>query len=275
MVLQQQEQLNAISVLTAYLKNAQGQPQNQTQPPQMPQLPEQHAIDSWQHQEQQPGLGDRQQLAFRSLSEAAADRRSSDMLRAQLHAQATSSGSLPTDHIPHSNSFLSPAVTAGTTLAQQSLLYAPTQAGQQAMDSAAQQVMFPQISPHGFSPRHPFGSQTSSFDMPRSSFSDGARRGSFSQQDWMSVGTSGRYSSGQYSGERYSMDRRSFDRRSLDRHSGENEMFGPGNAFGSGARRSSYGGPMMANNYEADWAGRSVSRNDAAHVAVSVLLLVI
>ena len=263
-----------MSTLSAYLQSTsapgQSQSQRQSQPPHMPQLPEQHSVDSWQ--EQQPvGVSERQQLAYRSLSEAAADRRSSDMLRAHLAAQSlvSASGSLPSDALPQGPASLhTPAVTAGTTLAQQSLLYAPTQLGQQqAMSNPSLQPMFSPYSPHGFS-SNPFGSQSNSFDLPRSSFSDprlsdARRRSSVSQPDWMSTGT------------RYSGDRFSGDRFSGDRFSHDTDMFRAGSGFGVGSsRRSSFGNAIMGSSFDHDWAARSVGRMDPNNFAVSSCVFV-
>lgn len=271
-----------MSTLSAYLQSTsapgQSQSQHQSQLPHMPQLPEQHSVDSWQGQ-QPVGVSARQQLAHRSLSEAAADRRSSDMLRAHLAAQslASASGSLPSDALPQGPASLhTPAVTAGTTLAQQSLLYAPTQLGQQqAMSNPSLQPMFSPYSPHGFS-SNPFGSQSNSFDLPRSSFSDprlsdARRRSSVSQPDWMSTGT------------RYSGDRFSGDRFSGDRFGHDNDMFKPGSDMlraGSGlgvgsSRRSSFGNAIMGSSFDHDWAARSVGRMDPNNFAVRGFVFVL
>ena len=250
-LMQQQDQLNNMSLISAYLQSVQApgqnQPEHQSQPPHMPQLPEHHTVDSWQ-QDQPIGISDRQQLAFRSLSDAAIDRRSSDMVRAHLEAQSltSASASLPHDALPHGNASLhAPAVTAGTTLAQQSLLYAPTQLGQQlgpqGMSNPSLQPMFSQFSPHGMA-RNPFASHSNSLDLPRSSFSDGRRRSSISQQDWMSVGT-------RYSGDRFSGDRFSHD----------SDMLTPG----------SFGNAIMGKSFDLDWAGRPVCRADLNSLGVS------
>lgn len=256
-LLQQQDQLNNMSLLSAYLQNTQAPGQHQSQPPHMPQLPEQHSVDSWQ-QDQPIGISERQQLAFRSLSEAAVDRRSSDMVRAHLEAQSltSASASLPRDALPHGNASLhGPAVTAGTTLAQQSLLYAPTQLGQQlgpqGMSNPSLQPMFSQFSPHGMA-RNPFASHSNSLDLPRSSFSDVRRRSSISQQDWMSVGT-------RYSGERFSGDRFSHD----------SDMLTPGSSLALGSRRNSLGNAIMGNSFDLDWAGRPIGRTDPNSLGVS------
>ncbi|DBA82910.1 TPA: hypothetical protein ACH3X1_006700 [Trebouxia sp. C0004] len=129
---QQQDQLNAMSVLTAYLREAQAQqahPQQQNQAQQAP-AP---STDKVSPKHPWPSaMSERQQLAFRSLSEAAVDprfggRQSSDMVRAALQAPATSS--FPGDIIQSQglqNSHLSATSTARVSLAQQSLLYAPS-----------------------------------------------------------------------------------------------------------------------------------------------------
>lgn len=271
-----------MSMLSAYLQNPSAPGQGQSQPPLMPQLPEQHSVESWQ-QDQSVGPSERQQLAFRSLSAAAADQHSSDMVRAHLAAQslASASASLPSDALPHGSASLRaavalhappvachvPAVTAGTTLAQQSLLYATTQLGQQSMSNPSLQPMISQFSPHGFA-RNPFGSHNNSFEVPRSSFSDAHRRSSVSQQDWMSTGT--RYST---STDRFSGDRFSGDRFSGDRFSHDSDMLTAGSGFlvGSG-RRNSFGGAIMGNSFELDWAGRPTGRPDTNSLAVSGLL---
>lgn len=286
---QQQEQLNAMSMLSAYLQNpsalgqgqSQHQSQHQSQLPHMPQLPEQHSVDSWQ-QDQSVGPSERQQLAFRSLSEAAADQHSSDMIRAHLAAQTlvSASASLPSNSIAHGAASLHapaslqaspsshvPAVTAGTTLAQQSLLYAPTQLGQQSMSKPSLQPMLSQFSPHGFA-QNPFGSHSNSFDLPRSSLSDLQRLSSINQQDWMSTGTRYSMSTDRFSGDRFSRDRFSGDRFSHDRFSHDGDMLTPGSGFAVGsARRSSFGGAFMGSSFDHDWAGRPVARPDLSNFA--------
>lgn len=138
--LQQQDQLNTMSSLTAYLREAQAQQQAQAQAQAQAQSnphnpSETHPGDpSWatvmnERQQGDPSwataMSERQQLAFRSLSEAAVDNRyggrhSSEMLRAALQAPASNSSSFPGDIIqPQSqiqsqnNSHLSNVSTAG------------------------------------------------------------------------------------------------------------------------------------------------------------------
>lgn len=103
--LQQQDQLNAMSALTSYLREAQARQQVQAQG-----NPSQPSRASAEARLGDPSWGtamsERQQLAFRSLSEAAVDnrwdpRRNSDMVRAALQASTpVSSSSFPGDIIP-------------------------------------------------------------------------------------------------------------------------------------------------------------------------------
>ena len=120
--MQQQDQINAMSALTAYLREAQVQQQAQNQAQAQPTHPppqETHSGDpSWA-----AAMSERQQLAFRSLSEAAVDhrhggRRSSEMLRASIQAPTAASASFPGDIIqpqmqPQANPHMSNVSTAG------------------------------------------------------------------------------------------------------------------------------------------------------------------
>ena len=115
LVVQQQDQLSAMSALSAYLREAQAQQAPQPTPPQ-PQEP--HLSDaSWS-----AAMNERQQLAFRSLSDATVDpsyggHRSSEMLRASLQGPTPASSSFPGDIIPaQSSPHLSNVSTAGKVL---------------------------------------------------------------------------------------------------------------------------------------------------------------
>ena len=128
-----------MSALTAYLREAQAQQQAQAQAqaqvqaqaqPTRPPAQEIHPGDpSWA-----TAMSERQQLAFRSLSEAAVDHRhgsrsSSEMLRASLQAPTPASSSFPGDIIqpqipPQGNLHLSNVSTAGKcTLLPEQLLH--------------------------------------------------------------------------------------------------------------------------------------------------------
>ncbi len=241
--LQQQDQLNAMSVLTAYLREAQAQQQNQAKqapPPSVDKLTPEHPWPS--------AMSERQQLAFRSLSEAAVDprfggRQSSDMVRAALQAPATSS--FPGDIIQSQglqNSHLSHAAsTAGMSLAQQSLLYASSQH----TSTHAQMLPPPQFSPQAY----PFGSSRSSLEQGYRS-SDPGRRPSFSNHDWMSANSGpSRYStSSGPASSRYSM---------------ESDFFSSGRRNSVGMRSG------LHNSFDLDWAGRSVGRPEAPSVSLT------
>jgi len=244
MSLQQQDQLNAMSVLTAYLREAQAQQQNQAQqapPPPADKLPSEHPWPS--------AMSERQQLAFRSLSEAAVDprfggRQSSDMVRAALQAPATSS--FPGDIIQSQglqNAHLSAASTAGMSLAQQSLLYAPSQQ----TSTHAQMLQPPQFSPQAYPSRNTFGSSRSSLEQGFRN-SDPGRRPSFSNHDWVSTNSGpSRYSTGSGpASSRYSM---------------ESDFFSTGRKSSSGMRSG------LHNSFDLDWAGRSVGRPEAPSVS--------
>lgn len=237
-----------MSVLTAYLREAQAQQQAQAQaqqqnqvqqapPPSVDKLPPEHPWPS--------AMSERQQLAFRSLSEAAVDpkfggRQSSDMVRAALQAPASSS--FPGDIIQSQglqNSHLSAASTAGMSLAQQSLLYAPSQQ----TSTHAQMLPPPQFSPQAY----PFGSSRSSLEQGYRS-SDPGRRPSFSNHDWTSTNSGpSRYSTGSGpASSRYSM---------------ESDFFSTGRRSSLGMRSG------LHNSFDLDWAGRSVGRPEAPSVS--------
>lgn len=90
-----------MSALTAYLRDAQARQQVQAQAQSNPPQPTEPRLGdpSWA-----TAMSERQQLAFRSLSEAAVDRRygtrrNSDALRAALQAPTPASASFPGDII--------------------------------------------------------------------------------------------------------------------------------------------------------------------------------
>ncbi|DBA82235.1 TPA: hypothetical protein ACH3X2_000507 [Trebouxia sp. C0005] len=238
---QQQDQLNAMSVLTAYLREAQAQQQAQAQAQQQNQQAPPPPADKLTPEHPWPSaMSERQQLAFRSLSEAAVDQRfngrqSSDVVRAALQAPASSS--FPGDIIQSQglqNSHLSAASTAGMSLAQQSLLYAPSQQ----TSTHAQMLPPPQFSPQAY----PFGSSRSSLEQGFRS-SDPGRRPSFSNHDWMSTNSGpSRYSTGSGpASSRYSM---------------ESDFFSTGRRNSLGMRSG------LHNSFDLDWAGRSVGRTE-------------
>lgn len=118
--LQQQDQLSVMSALTAYLRDAQARQQVQAQAQSNPPQPTEPRLrdPSWS-----AAMSERQQLAFRSLSEAAVDhrygtRRNSDALRAALQAPTPASSSFPGDIIQsqtqsQGNAHMSNVSTAG------------------------------------------------------------------------------------------------------------------------------------------------------------------
>ena len=230
-----------MSVLTAYLRQAQAQQQNQAQhalPPSVDKLAPEHPWPS--------AMSERQQLAFRSLSEAADNprfggRQSSDMVRAALQAPASSS--FPGDIIQSQglqNSHMSHAASSvGMSLAQQSLLYAPSQQP----STHAQMLPPPQFSPQAY----PFGSGRSSLEQGHRS-SDPGRRPSLNNHDWMSTNSGpSRYSTG--SGPASS------------RYSTESDFFSSGRRNSAGMRSG------LQNSFDLDWAGRSVGRPEAPSVS--------
>lgn len=235
---QQQDQLNAMSVLTAYLRETQAQQQPQTQQPPHPHTDSLPSDRSWPS-----AMSERQQLAFRSLSEAAVDQRlglrcSSEMVRASLQAPTTSS--FPGDIIQSQgiqNPHLSATSTAGMSLAQQSLLYAPSQQ----QPTPLQMFQQAQFSPQTYSSRNPFGSGRSSLEQGFRS-SDPGRRPSFSNPDWMSSASGpSRYSTGSGpASSRFSQDL---------------------GGFFNGGRRSSMGMKSgVHNSFDLDWAGRPIAK---------------
>lgn len=187
---QQQDQLNAMSALTSYLREAQARQQAQTQanPPQSNRASAEARVGdpSWA-----TAMSERQQLAFRSLSDAAVDQRwgarhNSELVRAALQQQAPapSSSSFPGDVIQSQSQAQSVVnvPSAGMSLAQQSLLYAPSQ--QSAQHSSNPQSLF---QPPHFPPRATANHfQNNSLDMGHR-WSDPGRRPSFGQPDWMSA----------------------------------------------------------------------------------------
>lgn len=243
-VLQQQDQLNAMSVLTAYLRETQAQQQPQTQQPTHPHTDSLPTDRSWPS-----AMSERQQLAFRSLSEAAVDPRfglrcSSEMVRASLQAPTTSS--FPGDIIQSQgiqNPHLSATSTAGMSLAQQSLLYAPSQQ----QPTPLQMFQQAQFSPQTYSSRNPFGSGRSSLEQGFRS-SDPGRRPSFSNPDWMSSASGpSRYSTGSGpASSRFSQDL---------------------GGFFSAGRRSSMGVKSgVHNSFDLDWAGRPIVKPETPSV---------
>lgn len=245
-LLQQQDQLNAMSVLTAYLREAQAQ-QSQQQANSQPLSDSQSHILKPNDPSWPSAMSERQQLAYRSLSEAAVDQRfgrsSSDVVRATLHASAAFPGDIIQPQGNPLNHHLSAASTAGMSLAQQSLLYAPSQQnpGQHNVGQGLfQQHQFTQ----SYTPRHPFGSGRSSIEQGYRS-SDPGRRPSFSHQDWMSTGSG------------------------PSRYSQESD-------FLSSGRRSSIGvATGLHNSFDLDWAGRPVNKHDAPSVGLTSCLLLL
>ena len=212
-----------MSVLTAYLREAQAQqPQADTH---------RQSTDSHPNDSHWPSaMSERQQLAFRSLSEAAVDHRfngrNSDMIRAAVQSQrASNSPSFPGDIIQPQGA----PSTAGMTLAQQSLLYAPSQVAPRLM----QQHQFP---PRVFSSN----SGRSSTEQAAYRSSDPGRRPSLSNQDWVST-TSGPSRNSLGSG----------------RYSQESDFYSSGRRGSMGVTPNS-----MQNSLDLDWAGRPVGKPD-------------
>ena len=243
--MQQPDQLNAMAFLTAYLQEAQQQQQAQAQQQAQQQAqsqPASHAASLPFDQSWPSAMSERQQLAFRSLSEAAADRAEghrsgSEMLRASLNSPtvAPATSSFPGDILtaqasPHQQQ-LSAAATAGLCLAQQSLLYAPSRQEQDAAQRNHQLFQQHQFAPQSFPTRNPLGSSRNSLDTGFR-WSDPGRRPSFSHHDWMSTGSGP---------SRYSIE----------------------SDFVTTGRRSSVGPLPMRSSVEVDWAGRPIARPDA------------
>ncbi len=236
-----------MSVLTAYLREAQAQ--QQAQPQQA--APHRRSGDTLSNDQSWPSaMSEKQQLAYRSLSEAAVDprygsRQSSEMVRATLqgHAGTPASSSFPGDIITSQsapqNPHLSAASTTGMSLAQQSLLYAPSQ------QNSAQLFQQPQFSPQAFTRRNPFGSGRSSLETGYRA-SDPGRRPSFGQQDWMSSGSGpSRYSTS--------------SNPPSSRYSQESDFFTSGRSIGVATG--------LHNSFDLDWAGTPLGKPDAPGVS--------